>query len=150
MPVGTGFSYARTPKANHSTGLQACEQIYEFLKKVSLFNDTPARLKWTRLHNYFDQNHICIPMKKLIMEGRNDHFYIDFVSLFWKSKWKGNSFFEWLFVSPYICSFGVWIRAYEAKITPHYKNGYLYIYIYILQNCFLWALPFLLSNYCAS
>lgn len=33
LPVGTGFSYAQTPEAAHSTGLQYCEQTYQFLQK---------------------------------------------------------------------------------------------------------------------
>ncbi|CAI9115879.1 OLC1v1016890C1 [Oldenlandia corymbosa var. corymbosa] len=33
QPVGTGFSYARTAKASHSSDLQVSDQLYEFLKK---------------------------------------------------------------------------------------------------------------------
>lgn len=32
-PVGTGFSYAESTKASHSTDIQACYQDYEFLRK---------------------------------------------------------------------------------------------------------------------
>ncbi|KAH7849269.1 hypothetical protein Vadar_015415 [Vaccinium darrowii] len=33
LPVGTGFSYARTSAAAHSIDLQACAQAYEFMRK---------------------------------------------------------------------------------------------------------------------
>ncbi|KAH7847290.1 hypothetical protein Vadar_024310 [Vaccinium darrowii] len=33
LPVGTGFSYARTSLASYSTDLQACDQAYQFLRK---------------------------------------------------------------------------------------------------------------------
>ncbi|KAK1393514.1 Serine carboxypeptidase [Heracleum sosnowskyi] len=33
LPVGTGFSYGRTPNASHSTDTQACSQALQFLKK---------------------------------------------------------------------------------------------------------------------
>lgn len=36
LPVGTGFSYARTSLASHSTDLQACDQAYQFLSKVHI------------------------------------------------------------------------------------------------------------------
>ncbi|KAG5542005.1 hypothetical protein RHGRI_021740 [Rhododendron griersonianum] len=35
LPVGTGFSYARTSLASHSTDLQACDQAYQFLSKCT-------------------------------------------------------------------------------------------------------------------
>ncbi|XP_035839528.1 serine carboxypeptidase-like 13 isoform X3 [Helianthus annuus] len=37
LPVGTGFSYARTTRASHSTDIQLCDQAYEFMRK-SLFH----------------------------------------------------------------------------------------------------------------
>ncbi|XP_076949441.1 serine carboxypeptidase-like 10 [Bidens hawaiensis] len=33
LPVGTGFSYARTTSASHSTDIQLCDQAYEFMRK---------------------------------------------------------------------------------------------------------------------
>ncbi|KAF5766720.1 putative peptidase S10, serine carboxypeptidase, alpha/Beta hydrolase [Helianthus annuus] len=33
LPVGTGFSYARTTRASHSTDIQLCDQAYEFMRK---------------------------------------------------------------------------------------------------------------------
>ncbi|XP_051150000.1 serine carboxypeptidase-like 18 isoform X3 [Andrographis paniculata] len=33
LPVGTGFSYAKTLNAAHSTGSQSCHQAYQFLRK---------------------------------------------------------------------------------------------------------------------
>ncbi|XP_076960474.1 serine carboxypeptidase-like 13 [Bidens hawaiensis] len=33
LPVGTGFSYARTAQASHSTDIQLCDQAYEFMRK---------------------------------------------------------------------------------------------------------------------
>ncbi|XP_075088109.1 serine carboxypeptidase-like 13 [Nicotiana tabacum] len=43
LPVGTGFSYARTPAALQSSNLQASDQAYEFLYKW--FLDHPEFLK---------------------------------------------------------------------------------------------------------
>ncbi|CAI9115877.1 OLC1v1016888C2 [Oldenlandia corymbosa var. corymbosa] len=36
QPVGTGFSYARTPKSSHSSDLQVSDQLYEFLRKYAM------------------------------------------------------------------------------------------------------------------
>ncbi|KAJ0591165.1 putative peptidase S10, serine carboxypeptidase, alpha/Beta hydrolase [Helianthus annuus] len=33
LPVGTGFSYARTIRASHSMDIQLCDQAYEFMRK---------------------------------------------------------------------------------------------------------------------
>ncbi|KAF5766710.1 putative peptidase S10, serine carboxypeptidase, alpha/Beta hydrolase [Helianthus annuus] len=33
IPVGTGFSYARTTRASHSTDIQLCDHAYEFMRK---------------------------------------------------------------------------------------------------------------------
>ncbi|XP_051149777.1 serine carboxypeptidase-like 11 [Andrographis paniculata] len=33
LPVGTGYSYARTPEALRSTGLQSCEHAHQFVQK---------------------------------------------------------------------------------------------------------------------
>ncbi|KAI7737190.1 hypothetical protein M8C21_009029 [Ambrosia artemisiifolia] len=33
LPIGTGFSYARTTRASFSTDIQLCDQAYEFMRK---------------------------------------------------------------------------------------------------------------------
>ncbi|KAI7741227.1 hypothetical protein M8C21_023837 [Ambrosia artemisiifolia] len=33
LPVGTGFSYARTTRDPHSTDIQLCDHAYEFMRK---------------------------------------------------------------------------------------------------------------------
>ncbi|KAL8233961.1 hypothetical protein R6Q59_020061 [Mikania micrantha] len=33
VPVGSGFSYAKTTFASHSTDIQLCDQVYEFMRK---------------------------------------------------------------------------------------------------------------------
>lgn len=48
LPVGTGFSYGRSPKASQSTDLQACDQVYEFLRK------------WLVDHPEFISNHFYV------------------------------------------------------------------------------------------
>ncbi|KAI5655177.1 hypothetical protein M9H77_32364 [Catharanthus roseus] len=40
LPVGTGFSYAKTSEASRCTDLQACDQAYEFLRKWLLDHPT--------------------------------------------------------------------------------------------------------------
>ncbi|KAJ0467126.1 putative peptidase S10, serine carboxypeptidase, alpha/Beta hydrolase [Helianthus annuus] len=44
LPVGTGFSYARTTRASHSTDIQLCDQAYEFMRK------------WFKSHPKFTSN----------------------------------------------------------------------------------------------
>lgn len=34
LPVGTGFSYATTQKANYSDNLLSADHAYEFIRKV--------------------------------------------------------------------------------------------------------------------
>ncbi|KAI8548570.1 hypothetical protein RHMOL_Rhmol07G0282800 [Rhododendron molle] len=48
LPVGTGFSYARTSLASHSTDLQACDQAYQFLSK------------WLMDHPEFHSNQVYV------------------------------------------------------------------------------------------
>ncbi|KAM0039491.1 putative peptidase S10, serine carboxypeptidase, alpha/Beta hydrolase [Helianthus debilis subsp. tardiflorus] len=44
LPVGTGFSYARTTRASYSTDIQLCDQAYEFMRK------------WFKSHPEFTSN----------------------------------------------------------------------------------------------
>ena len=66
IPVGTGFSYARTEQASYSDELKLSERTYEFMRKVhSLWKITPT------IPRDFAKT---LSMNLLVCNFRNDFF----------------------------------------------------------------------------
>ncbi|XP_009600999.1 serine carboxypeptidase-like 7 isoform X1 [Nicotiana tomentosiformis] len=70
LPVGTGFSYARTPAALQSSNLQASDQAYEFLYRW--FLDHPEFLKNPLYVAGDSYSGMLVPIITQIIETKNE------------------------------------------------------------------------------
>uniref|UniRef100_M1APU8 1-O-acylglucose:anthocyanin-O-acyltransferase n=1 Tax=Solanum tuberosum TaxID=4113 RepID=M1APU8_SOLTU len=79
LPVGTGFSYAKTPAALQSSDLQASDHAYQFLRKW--FVDHPAFLKNPLYIGGDSYSGMVVPIISQIIASKNEMEIKPFINL---------------------------------------------------------------------
>ncbi|KAH0694272.1 hypothetical protein KY285_021369 [Solanum tuberosum] len=79
LPVGTGFSYAKTPAALQSSDLQASDHAYQFLRKW--FVDHPAFLKNPLYIGGDSYSGMVVPIISQIIASKNEIEIKPFINL---------------------------------------------------------------------